>query len=258
LRRRWLHRHSQHVATAKTTSRELTEKARPPTRKANKTSKARKANKTSKSLRPLDAPESKSARAPSRANDVHEAALTLFAERGYHGTSMKDIAAALRLQAQSLYNHVAAKQDLLTEVMIATMASLLRNADAAVATTREPVERLRRMTEAHVRFHARHPREVRVGNYEIPSLEKRHRTQVVAARRKYSRMFVAAIQEGVDQGVFDTPTPVLAAYSILQMGIGVSLWFSPDGPISEDELAFRYGDIALRIVGVRREEGVER
>jgi len=40
---------------------------------------------------------------------------------------------------------------------------------------------------------------------------------------------------------------------------GYSLWFSPEGPISEGELAFRYGDIALRIAGARaRREGVER
>lgn len=72
----------------------------------------------------------------SRADDIHEAALTLFAERGYHGTSMEDIASALRLQAQSLYNHVAAKQDLLSEVMIHTMRSLLRGARSPSAPRR--------------------------------------------------------------------------------------------------------------------------
>jgi len=246
------------VATAKTQKRKLPAKTPPRVHTARKAHKAHNNSKTIRHASISEPGSALSSRAlPSRAKDVHEAALTLFAERGYHGTSMKDIAAVLCLQAQSLYNHVAAKQDLLTAVMTATMRTLLRNADAAVASTTDPVERLRRMTEAHVRFHARHPREVRVGNYEIPALEKRHRTEVVAARHTYSRMFVAAIQEGVDQGVFDTSAPVLAAYSILHMGIGVSMWFSPDGPISEDELAFRYGDIALRIVGARR-EGVER
>lgn len=100
-----------------------------------------------------------------------------------------------------------------------------------------------------MRFHATHRREVRVGDYEISSLEEPHRSEVVAARQKYSRMFVSLIEQGVEEGVFDAPSPQLAAYSILQMGIGVAMWFRPNGVISEDELVFRYGDIALRIVG---------
>jgi AcrR family transcriptional regulator len=90
-----------------------------------------------------------------RAADVRQAALTLFAERGYHGTSMKDIAAALGLRAPSLYNHLDSKQSLLQEIMLGTMEKLIRELDAVLATTTDLVEQLRRVMEAHVRFHTR-------------------------------------------------------------------------------------------------------
>ena len=184
-----------------------------------------------------------------RSLDVREAALTLFAERGYHGTSMKDIAAALQLQAPSLYNHVTAKQEILRDVMSETMTSLIKIVRSSLTSTTDTVQQLRRAAEAHVRFHARHPREVRVGNYEIPALEEPHRSIVTGLRDEYSRTFVALIQRGVDEGVFETRSPMLSAYAILQMGIGVSMWYRPGGSLSEDDIVFQYGDMALEVCG---------
>src|SRR5262245_6526917 len=79
-----------------------------------------------------------------RLDDIVDAALTLFAEQGYLGTSMKDIAAALGLRAPSLYNHVDSKQDLLREIMYRSANELLSSHRAAVATTGDVVEQLRR------------------------------------------------------------------------------------------------------------------
>jgi AcrR family transcriptional regulator len=171
-----------------------------------------------------------------------------IAERGYHGTSMKDIAAALELSAASLYNHVSAKQEILRDVMCETMTSLIKIVRSAIDGTTDTTEQLRRAAEAHVRFHARHPREVRVGNHEIAALEEPHHGMVTGRRREYSNMFVALITRGVEEGAFQTRSPLLAAYAILQMGIGVSMWYRPGGALSEDDIVFQYGDIALGVV----------
>lgn len=187
-----------------------------------------------------------------RSSDVRDAALTLFAERGYHGTSMRDIAASLEIQAASLYNHISTKQEILRDVMAATMNALLAAVRAAVEGTGDTVEQLRRATEAHVRFHARHPREVRVGNYEIPALDEPQRSTITRLRSEYSKLFVALIERGVEEGVFDAHSPRLSAYAILQMGIGVAMWYRADGPMSEDEIVFEYGQLGLAVAGAAR------
>lgn len=184
-----------------------------------------------------------------RSAEIREAALTLFAERGYHGTSMKDIAAVLGIRAPSLYNHVASKQEILREVMSGTMEALLAEHAAAVGSSEDVVERLRRAAEAHVRYHARHRREIRVGNREVRSLDDPARTRVVDLRRRYARSWEGIIEAGRAAGRFDVPAPRLATYAILQMGIGVSDWFREDGPLSEAVIAYHYGDMALRLVG---------
>ena len=185
---------------------------------------------------------------PVRPDSVQDAALTLFAERGYNGTSMKDIASRLGIRAPSLYNHVPSKQVLLRDVMMETMHTLIADHQVAITSTADPVEQLRRAMEAHVRYHARFPREAHIGNREIWSLEEPTRAEIRQLRRDYSQLWESLIQRGVDAGVFRVPNVRLAAYALLEMGIGVSLWFRPDGDLSESEVAYAYSDMALQLV----------
>lgn len=186
-----------------------------------------------------------------RATAVRDAALTLFAERGYRGTTMRVIAEAVGLQAPALYNHVASKQQLLEEIMVATIQRLIEDFEEAVSTTDDPAEQLRRGVESHVRYHARHRFEAFVGNRELFNLAEPARGQQVELRSTYERGFRGVIERGCETGQFDVNSSRLATYAILEMGIGVSVWFRPDGPLTESAVALRYGEFALRMVSAR-------
>jgi len=60
-----------------------------------------------------------------RGEEVYEAALRLFREKGYHATSMQDIAAVVGLYKGSLYHYIGGKEDLLIQVFERGMGSLL-------------------------------------------------------------------------------------------------------------------------------------
>lgn len=184
-----------------------------------------------------------------RAAEIRTAALELFTRLGYEATTMADIGAAVGIRGPSLYKHVSSKQDLLVEIMTGTMDALLRAHRAAVATTTDPVERLRRTVDAHVRFHARHRLEAFVGNREIRSLVEPHRTTVLAQRAEYEHGFRTIITEGVEAGRFSVGSARLASYAILDLGMGVSAWYREDGELSENEVAWQYTEFALRLVG---------
>lgn len=183
-----------------------------------------------------------------RRAEITNAALGLFARKGYHGTSVKDIASALGIQAPSLYNHVASKQEILDEVMFKTMDTLLHDFDAAVASTDDVVEQVRRATEAHVRYHARYPREAHVGNREIASLKEPSQTRIRELRRAYAHRWQTLVEDGVRQRRFFVASARLASYAILEMGVGVALWFRPDGDLTESEVATLYGAMALSLL----------
>jgi len=176
-----------------------------------------------------------------RFGDIRGAALELLA----------DIGGAVGMRGPSLYKHVESKQDILAQIMVATMEELLAAHYAAVSTTQSPVERLRRATEAHVRYHARHRLDAFVGNREIRSLLEPHRGQVLKLRAEYEACFRRLVQAGVDAGVFTVTSVRLASYAILDLGMGVSAWYRETGEHSEDTVVWQYGEFALRLVGAR-------
>jgi hypothetical protein len=77
----------------------------------------------------------------------------------------------------------------------------------------------------------------------------RFRDRVLRRRSDYEGGFRRLIERGAAEGVFAVRSARLASYSILDMGIGVSAWFSEGGEFSADQIAYQYGDIALRLVG---------
>src|ERR1700744_2173939 len=115
-----------------------------------------------------------------------DTACALFAERGYRGTSMKDLAEALGVRASSLYNHVPSKQDILFAIMDKAMDRALQAQDEALAGVEDVSGQLRAATESLVRYFLRNPAEVTVCNTEVRSLAAANRDAIVAKRDRYA------------------------------------------------------------------------
>ena len=184
-----------------------------------------------------------------RWNDVRDAALSLLSERGYHGTTMKLLAAKLGVQAPSLYNHVGSKQEILARIMVAGMERLMSRQDDALASSDDPAEQLRAMTEAHVLVHIRHRNSAMIGDRELGHLEEPTLSQLIEMRDRYERRYRATIEKGMELGKFQVNSSKLASFAIIELASSVSVWFREDGPLSDEDVAHEYGTMALRIVG---------
>jgi AcrR family transcriptional regulator len=187
-----------------------------------------------------------------RPGQVRTAALELFAAQGYRGTTVDEIGARVGIRGPSVYKHFRSKQDLLVDIVVGTTDALLAAQRAAVRTEGDVRDQLRRAVEAHVRFHAEHPREAFVAGSEVESLAEPHRSDVLRKRAEYERLLRRLVDTGVRDGMFAVDSPRLAAYAILDMGAGVAGWFGSGGPVSQDELATFYAELALRLVGGKR------
>lgn len=198
----------------------------------------------------LDAPHPGPGR--SRSEEIRLAALRLFAQRGYLATTMEEIGRAAGIRGPSIYRHYPSKQQLLYEIMSETMSTLIAEQRLAVSTTSDLVARLRRMVEAHARYHARHRLEAFVGNREISNLDEEKRAKVLAQRRRYESGLRAVIDAGIADGSFVVGSARLASYAILDMGIGISAWYRPHGELTESELVYQYGEFALSLVTAGR------
>jgi AcrR family transcriptional regulator len=161
---------------------------------------------------------------------------------------MEDIGRAAGIRGPSVYRHYQSKQQLLYEIMAATMTAVITEQRIAVGSTTSVVQQLRRMVEAHVRYHARNKLEAFVGNREIRSLDQENLAHVLAQRRTYETGLRAVIEAGMAEGCFHVKSARLASYAILDMGMGISAWYSPDGELAESQIVYEYGESALRIV----------
>lgn len=182
---------------------------------------------------------------------VLDAALTLFAERGYHGTALSEIALTLGIRTPSLYNHMRSKQDLLRAIVDRTTAAVLEDFFGVLAITDDPVVRLRAATVAYASRHAYHRREALVVNRDTDSLDEPHRTRLQTRRREHEHAFRSIINDGVEAGVFKVDSAALASFAIREMCVSIARWFRDDGRYSGTEVAERYGRYAMRLVGVR-------
>ena len=179
---------------------------------------------------------------------VQRTALGLFADFGYRATTMADIGAALGIRGPSVYRHIRSKQELLVSIMVDTMTSLLADQAAAENAGGDPMQRLRRMVESHVRFHATHREQAFVGNREIGNLEPENRSRILALRRRYEGGLRDVIDQGVQARIFRAGSERLASYAILDMGMGVAAWYREGGPHSPEEIAFAHADFAISML----------
>ncbi len=180
------------------------------------------------------------------------AALEAFAEHGYHGTSVRQIAARAGLSVPGLYHHYPSKQSLLQGISELTMADLLERSEAALAEAGgDPLARFDALIESLLRFHMFRRAQAFVGSTEIRSMDPDYRRIYVGHRDRQQAMIDEAVADGVAAGVFTTAHPRDAGRALATMCVGVSTWYRPDGPLAPDELVARNLELAHGLVGYR-------
>ena len=185
---------------------------------------------------------------PEGMNRVLLAALDSFAELGYRGTATRNITRRANISAGGLYTHYASKQELLETIMITSHVTLLESMRAAAATTGPPAQRLRAVTRAHVEFHARYSISATVCTRELHTLEGSSAASIHAMRDEIEQIVADILTEGTRTGDFSLEDPALVKRFVLSVGVDVSRWFHPEGPLSPEELGERYADLILRSV----------
>lgn len=181
---------------------------------------------------------------------ILESALHAFAEQGYHGTSIRDIAAGAGLSVPGVYHHYRSKQEILSALMLSVMHELLARSRAALASApADPVAQLDALVDSLLRFHMFRREQAFVASSEIRSLESANRERYVALRDEQERLLRQVIQAGRDAGAFTAPHPADAARAVATMCVGVAAWYREDGPLTPDQLVERHLGMVRRLVG---------
>ncbi|MFL5927136.1 MAG: TetR/AcrR family transcriptional regulator [Gaiellaceae bacterium] len=172
-----------------------------------------------------------------RREELTRIAARLFAEQGYQGTSLADLAQELGVQKPSLYHHIASKEDLLWAVAwegaVAFQAALDAVAGDAAAS-----ERIRLALRAHLGVVAEQLDIATVFVREWRYLEGERRDRFVAERRRYEERIRRLFRDGVEEGDLRTDLDVpTAALLFLSAANWAYTWLRPGA--DTDQLADR-------------------
>jgi AcrR family transcriptional regulator len=178
------------------------------------------------------------------------AALRCFVEKGYHGTSVRDIATQAGLSVPGLYHHFPSKTALLERLMDQTMDDLITQTGGAFSRARsDPVDRFTAVIMAHVRFHCERPEESFLGNSELRSLSGEFRQRLMEKRDRQQSLFNQVVEEGIQAGAFHVSAPHMTALALASMCTAVATWYRRDGPLAADDIISLYRDLGLHMVG---------
>lgn len=188
---------------------------------------------------------------------IEDAAIELFAKRGYHATSMRQIAARAGIRPAAIYYWFPGKESILTTLQDDFMDRLETAVHASVDPETDPARRLAAAVHEHVVFHGLHPRAAFVTDSEIRALSAGPRARLVARRDRYEEMFRQMIEAGVASGDFEVTDPSVACREILLGCTGVALWYDPKGTLSLERIARIHVELVLGSVGASRRGGEE-
>jgi TetR/AcrR family transcriptional regulator, cholesterol catabolism regulator len=182
-----------------------------------------------------------------RRSELTRQAARLFAERGYHGTSIGDLAEAMGVQKASLYHHIASKQQLLHETMLDGARAFHGMLDALPEDER-PLERIRLAIRGHLRVVGDQLDVATVFMREWRFLEDEARAEIVAERRRYEERFRALFREARELGALRSDLDEASATLLVLSALNWAYTWLELGR-ETDELADRFH--ALLVEGMR-------
>jgi AcrR family transcriptional regulator len=163
---------------------------------------------------------------------------------------MREIAKRADLSVPGLYHHYPSKQNMLVAVMDAAMADLGFRLEAADAEGRgDPVRRLELLVSALVLYHCHRKGFGMIAASEMRSLEPASRKRIARRRTEIQRLVDSAVLDGAARGLFRTEYPLDASRAVVTMSAAVASWYQLSGPMTPEDVAGRYVDYALAIVG---------
>lgn len=196
-------------------------------------------------------------RAPRRKllmSEILDQSMGLFAERGYEGTTLQDIADAVGLSRANLYNYVKSKEDLLVAMVEATAQSAANAMrDVRQRADLDSTEKLRMLVRALVLRRAERPAQFRTLDRSDQALPPEIAKKHLDGRRAVLREFTAVIEEGVTAGRFRPVDARITALSIIGMCNWVAWWFSPGPSHPAEPVAEQIAENAVAMVS--REAG---
>lgn len=173
------------------------------------------------------------------------AAVALFSRKGYHGTTVRDIAEESGMLSGSLYAHISTKEDLLFDIVLKAADRFMAAVLPIVAGEGAAADKLRWAMAAHMRVVGESLEAATVFLHEWKALSPERRAVAAGRRAAYEALFAEIIRRGADAGEFAVADPKFARLLVLSAVNWLYEWYDPAGPLPPEAVADRFADLLL-------------
>ena len=184
----------------------------------------------------------------SREDEIVAAAGRIFREKGYHATSVQDIAEAVGLLKGSLYHYIRSKDELLARLFDGLLEDTVRELEAIVVRKASAEVRLAAMVRAYAASVMAHHDAVGLYLREARSLPAAELAKLGTRRRRMRTLFTDVIADGARRGTFAVRDPKIAALAILGSCNWLYEWYRPGGRLGPAAIADELAERAVRSV----------
>lgn len=193
---------------------------------------------------------------PSRVrNTIMSKARALFGKKGYHNTTVRDIADAYGCEPANIYNFFPSKEEILFEILSQEMEAI----NEPIKGFRDdqdsdPVDMLKAIFQSHGKVTLGKMRTSRVlFDASLRSLNKQHQRVIIEKRDEYDKILRHVIQRGIDEGTFEPTDVKMASFAISSIIARARVWYKPSGGLSVAEIIDTLFLFALKALGCRDE-----
>ena len=180
-----------------------------------------------------------------RRDEILQAAARIFRKKGFHASSMQDIADAVGLQKATLYHHIASKQEILLALLDLALDLLIADLEPIVASQASPAGKLRQSMAAYLRRIADDADLAAVLLLEYRSLDPKLLAKHIERRDRFEALWRSIIDEGIEVGAFRPVDPVMAGFALLGIQNWMITWYRSNGRLGPEELAGLFCDLVL-------------
>ena len=191
---------------------------------------------------------------PDRRAEIYRNAARIFHRKGYHATSINDIAAAVGLTKAGLYYYIKGKQDLLFAIMSFAMDQLDEQVTEPARRHEDPETRLHTIVACHARLITQDSSALTILVNELEGLLPGDRADIIARQRDYVEFIADTLAALRDEGKVVGLDPTVGAFSLVGMVLWISRWYRADGRLDGDEVVAEVTRMAVSAVLNRNAE----
>lgn len=158
---------------------------------------------------------------------VLKTSAAIFAEKGYHSTSIRDIARATGMSLSGLYYYFSSKEELLFLIQDYCFSTVLDECRRLLVGVDDPVRRLKLLIENHLNYFVNNMNEMKVLSHEANSIAGDLFKKVNSKKRQYVDLAMGLLEEIARAHKVEGLDVRVATFSLFGMMNWIYNWYNP-------------------------------